>query len=473
VRNGFAFARIDSLGTVWSWGEAAYGGAGAPSTARDAVQVVGSRFSFAAVQTDGSVVVWGLDRDGLGSEALNAINGGGSGSGSLNFSTLVANEAAYAGIATTAGGVVSFGSTKHGGNVRSSAINGASMYDTSYNDNGYSLWHLSANITSITASAGAFAALTSEGRVVVWGNPHAGGIVSSYAQSLLPPHEVGSNSNNTSSGSSNRTAEEVAVVKNVVATRAAFAALLSNGRVVTWGDAMAGGNVSTVASAIEASPVVHIVASTDVFLAFQESGAVVTWGYSKYGGDSSDVAASLTSQVAFVAHTYTAFAALKTDGGVVTWGKSDGGGDSSAVQHRLQNVTMIYASGKAFAALTAVGGVVTWGRSKDGGEIPPHLQAQLNSGVVAIYSTDRAFAALKTDGSVLCWGAQGHGGDCDTDAAAASPYLTSDVYSILSNDAAFSAIKTDGSVVGWGHPTSIPQPGWLFANSSLGFVNRD
>ena len=73
------------------------------------------------------------------------------------------------------------------------------------------------------------------------------------------------------------------------------------------------------------------------FAALRSDGSVVTWGSSSYGGDSSAVASQLngTIDVTQIFSTGEAFAALRSDGSVVTWGNSNYGGDSSAVASQL------------------------------------------------------------------------------------------------------------------------------------------
>ena len=88
------------------------------------------------------------------------------------------------------------------------------------------------------------------------------------------------------------------------------------------------------------------------FAALKSNGSVVTWGYYRDGGDSSSVSGSLTSGVTQTFSTSSAFAALKSDGSVVTWGDSEDGGDSSSVSSRLTSgVTQIFSTSRAFAAL--------------------------------------------------------------------------------------------------------------------------
>lgn len=107
------------------------------------------------------------------------------------------------------------------------------------------------------------------------------------------------------------------------------------------------------------------------FAALKTDGSVVTWGSSLNGGDSSSVSADLASGVSKIFSTGNAFAALKTDGSVVTWGSSSYGGDSSSVSASLASgVSTIYSNTYAFDALKTDGSVVTWGESSYGGNSP-------------------------------------------------------------------------------------------------------
>ncbi|MEB3146521.1 MAG: hypothetical protein VKL02_10335, partial [Cylindrospermopsis raciborskii 1523720] len=109
----------------------------------------------------------------------------------------------------------------------------------------------------------------------------------------------------------------------------AFAALKSDGSVVTWGSS--GGDSSSVSSQLT-SGVTQIFSTLYAFAALKSDGSVVTWGDSGWGGDSSSVSSQLTSGVTQIFSTFGAFAALKSDGSVVTWGDSGWGGDSSSVR---------------------------------------------------------------------------------------------------------------------------------------------
>ncbi|WP_327019878.1 cadherin-like domain-containing protein, partial [Cylindrospermopsis raciborskii] len=250
----------------------------------------------------------------------------------------------------------------------------------------------------------------------------------------------------SSGGNSSSVASQLTSgVTQIFSTLNAFAALKSNGSVVTWGHSRWGGNSSSVASQLT-SGVTQIFSTDYAFAAFKSDGSVVTWGDSSGGGDSSSVASQLTSGVTQIFSNDGAFAALKSNGSVVTWGDSSGGGDSSSVASQLTSgVTQIFSNDGAFAALKSNGSVVTWGHSRWGGN-SSSVASQLTSGVTQIFSNDGAFAALKSNGSVVTWGDSSGGGDSSSVAS----QLTSGVTQIFSNDGAFAALKSNGSVVTWG-----------------------
>ena len=146
----------------------------------------------------------------------------------------------------------------------------------------------------------------------------------------------------------------------IQASGRAFAAILGDGSVVTWGDADFGGNSSAVQDQLK--NVQHIQASCHAFAAILDDGSVVTWGHDGRGGDCKAVQDQLENVQQIQANDF-AFAAILNNGRVVTWGLAAYGGDSGAVQDQLKNVQQIQATYYAFAAILADGAVVTWGLS--------------------------------------------------------------------------------------------------------------
>ena len=74
-------------------------------------------------------------------------------------------------------------------------------------------------------------------------------------------------------------------VQQIQATMSAFAAILGDGSVVTWGDAECGGNSSAVKDQLK--NVQQIQATSGAFAALLDDGFVVAWGAADCGSDGS------------------------------------------------------------------------------------------------------------------------------------------------------------------------------------------
>ena len=178
-------------------------------------------------------------------------------------------------------------------------------------------------------------------------------------------------------------------MQQIQGNKGAFAAILSNGKVVTWGDPKRGGDCRSVTADLVG---VHCIrASKGAFAAIPGCGSVITWGYARVGGDSSSVQ-DLLHGVAQISATEGAFAAILANGSVVTWGEERFGGDSSGVQQDLTEVHQIQASKGAFAAIKEDGTVVTWGDPKRGGD-DSYVYDQLRD-VKQVEASAGAFAAI-------------------------------------------------------------------------------
>ncbi len=232
----------------------------------------------------------------------------------------------------------------------------------------------------------------------------------------------------------------------------AFAALRTNGSVVTWGDnssgaaqqKWSGGAVGSVAASLTAG-VTKIYMNSQAMTALKSDGTVVTWGNNSYGGNSSTV--TLTNVVDIYSNQYV-FAALKSDGSVQTWGSSSYGSDSSTVTSSINsNVVSVNMGYRAGAVLKKDGSVITWGDTTYGGN-SSSVSSSLSSGVVVIYTDNEyTYAALKNNGSIVVWGQTAYGGNPHI--AASSVNLTN-VVSVCNHTSVYAALKLDGSVVTWG-----------------------
>ena len=240
----------------------------------------------------------------------------------------------------------------------------------------------------------------------------------------------------------------------------AFAALRNDGSVISWGDTDAGGDSSAVDfdGPNGTLKVVRIFSADEAFAALRSNGSVVSWGNPLHGGNSSGVdfdGPSGTLTVSQIVSTGRAFAALRSDGSVVSWGDPTQGGDSNGVDFDgpsgTLKVVQLFSAGHAFAALRNDGSVVTWGDPDYGGNSSgvdfdgPNNNLQVSQ----IFSAIHAFAALRSNGSVVSWGYPFLGGNSssvDFD----GPTNTLTVSQIYSNDHSFAAVRSNGSVVTWG-----------------------
>ncbi len=235
-------------------------------------------------------------------------------------------------------------------------------------------------------------------------------------------------------------------------TDRAFAALRSDGSVVSWGDPNFGGDSSVVSSDLK-SGVRSIIASRSGFIAIKEDGSIVDWS------DRSWIASFLKrnyniDKVKDIISNGYAYAALTLQGSVIVWGDPEDGGELYDLKDQLSSgVVKIIGTntvyGGAFVALKDDGSVITWGDPSLGGN-PFNLSSKLKSGVKDIFATSQAFCALKYDGTVISWGNEFYGGN----SSKVKKKLTH-VNQIYSNETAFIAVKDDTTAIGWGDTVGI------------------
>eukprot|EP00439_Symbiodinium_sp_Y106_P059339 s16_g8.t1 len=256
-------------------------------------------------------------------------------------------------------------------------------------------------------------------------------------------------------GDSTGVQDQLKNAQQIQASLRAFAAVLGDGSVVTWGPGHWGGDSRAVQDQLK--NVQQTQANECAFAAILRDGSVVTWGEASFGGDSNAVQDHLKN-VQQIQSTRFAFAAILRDRSVVTWGDADLGGDSRAVQAQLGNVQHIQATHRAFAAILGDGSAVSWGAAADSSAVqhqltwghPGHggdsssVQDRLQT-VQQIQATLCAFAAILGDGSGVTWGDAGSGGD-----SSAVKDQLKNVQQIQANECAFAAILGEGSVVTWG-----------------------
>ncbi|OLP99508.1 Thioredoxin reductase [Symbiodinium microadriaticum] len=341
TRRSTSMALLTGDGSVLTWGDPERGGD--CSAVQDQLVHVESLHaapgSFAAILADGSVVTWGEEL--ADTKPVKHLL--------MNVRSIHSTGFAFGAI-TDDGSVVSWGHELFGGRAPANLTNvrkllgslttfAALRSDGSVvawgEDGRHEMWEQLRNVCDIQATESAFAAL-SAGSVVAFGHPLYGGVLD---ERLHGPHKV----------------------QQIYSTDGAFAALVADGSVVAWGDALSGGDVNVPQPVNEQlHDVQSIVASAAAFAALRADHTVVTWGCPELGGDSSAVKEQLRD-VTQVCATAMSFAALRADGSVVTWGNSHFGGSCRAVQGQLRDVQHLGASANAFVALLADGSLVAWG----------------------------------------------------------------------------------------------------------------
>lgn len=254
---------------------------------------------------------------------------------------------------------------------------------------------------------------------------------------------------------------------------AAVAAITDEGKIITWGDAAAGGAPSSAILSLRDKVVTTLMNALNSFVVLTTNKSAITWG---------TYSTSPIEDVEKIVKSTHSFAALKSDGSIQTWG-TPSEAIPLATAPLLEGIIDIGYGSSSFTALKSNGSVVTWpaqvhvtmaGPLSSGvigfmhgsnavllksdsvvtwGTLGTSDISGLSSGVTKVVSGGMAHAALRSDGSVVTWGHDAYGGKPDS---ATATKLSSGVLDIFSNGAygCFAAIKNDGSVVTWGQASA-------------------
>jgi alpha-tubulin suppressor-like RCC1 family protein len=195
------------------------------------------------------------------------------------------------------------------------------------NTNGWGVARLDlTNVVAIAAGYRHNLALTSDGRVLAWGNDEG-------LTNMPSP------------------------LTNVLAVAAGFAhslALKDDGTVIAWGR----NNEGEAIVPPGLTSVVAIAAGAAHSVALKDDGTVVAWGDSSYG--ETDVPSDLTNVVAISGGDYYSLA-LKDDGTVVMWGNGNTNAGLPVPRPPIVSGVVAIAAGRGSLALRQDGTVIFWG----------------------------------------------------------------------------------------------------------------
>lgn len=290
---------------------------------------------------------------------------------------------------------------------------------------------LSSGVKSLSGMRGQFAAIKTDGSVVLWPKD---------SQQAADPELT--------------KALRLGGTKSVTMGVRHITLLKDDGSVYVW--RMPAEESGIIAPEDELKSGVKDVISNGVALvALKFDGSAVAFGYKSNGGDASSVAAKLKSGVIAVKPTQLGFIALKDDGSAVIWGSWDTSSELPEVVNELSTgvVDVVAAEKSGFAALKNDGSVFSWRVGYDG-TIPKTIvtnQLAPTSGVVRIFSNDWSFAAIMSDGSVKTWGGYENSTHYGSDSSSVASQIASDVVDVIAARRSYVAVKKDGSLVTWGY----------------------
>ena len=242
-------------------------------------------------------------------------------------------------------------------------------------------------------NTGAFAAISRDGEVIVWGDPARGGQLDEATAALL----------------TRQTDRPWIWTVELAASSGAFAARRANGQVVTWGSDWPGGGV--IPADLEpalSDGVVRVFGLLQGFAAVKSDGRVITWGPGP--GHSDQPSALDPSRPYQVVTSSGSLAILQGDQLVGCWGGIDGAfqwNQHDELRHALSSGVVELVSHEAgFAARTVTGLVVTWGVPDVCGDTSG-VSITSHPDIVKLGSDAIGFHGFDGRGRIRLWNSQG------------------------------------------------------------------
>lgn len=312
---------------------------------------------------------------------------------------------------------------------------------------------LGANAVMIVSMMSETCALTTDNRIVCWGDRSA---------SQIRVRELGGFTGRLTS----------------LSTSSNLCAVTDSGQVICWYS-----NSSTAPHTHITSGAVSVSGGFGHTCAVMADGRVLCWGFNQLGqlGDGTTenryvptAVVNLPNNIIAVATGWFHTCALSRDGRVWCWGYNSHGqlGDGT-IQHRTvpvavadlpAGITGIAAGSYHTCAHTASGSVWCWGNNFHGSlgnneintyRTKPVAVTGITSGIVALTAGLEHTCALTVGGGVLCWGRDlegqlGNGRLLRSDVARYSVPLSGGAQAITAGGAHTCALAADGRVMCWG-----------------------
>lgn len=351
----------------------------------------GSMSALAAIKNDGTVVAWGLPKNGGTSPTsernhdVNAVYGGLDASAAVNkngqvFTWSVDDNNPLPDEVASLNDIVDIKVAQY------SDDNGNYTYLALRANNQVVQWTDGAShhdfptdiaerkdFIAIQATDYAFSGITTNGHVLAWGDASYGG--------ELPAH-----------------LKEINDVISIFSNNQAFVALRANGSIFSWGAASYGAELPEEIAGL--NDIISVYNTNSTFIALRGNGSVVFWGENRYLEKLPDDIASLTNIIDVQGSVNGSYAFLTSEGKVYCWGavtKYD-----IKMPSDLSDVVSLSACWGAYAALRRDGTVVAWGNSQEGGDTTPVIDELYN--IRAIYAGGYRFIALRDDDYAFEWG---------------------------------------------------------------------
>ncbi|HBL4909159.1 TPA: hypothetical protein LR286_003851 [Enterobacter hormaechei] len=239
---------------------------------------------------------------------------------------------------------------------------------------------------------------------------------------------------------------------NIGGAGSSFAAILDNGKVVSWG--LPGSGADTPTS--ERNHNVNVIYGSDhTSVGINNLNQIFVWGKTADDPIPDDITAlnDITVVKCFTvwAGSERAFLALRDNKQIVQW--NDPGYPWTLPEHiaEMKDIIAIESTLGAFAAIKENGHVIAWGDPKKGGELPAHLNDI--SDAIKIFANNEVFIVLHRSGKISAWGDSDKGGVLPDNIAALS-----DIINVYPYFDGFVAQRINNSLVEWGWETDTVPP---------------